>query len=60
MRRITLLLVLLLGSGFAWSSTEGPKLLNANVDLGNREGLQNGARLFLNYCVSCHSKSNAP
>lgn len=57
MRRLTLLLVLLLGSGFAWSSTEGPKLLNANVDLGNREGLQNGARLFLNYCVSCHSAS---
>jgi len=57
MRRITLLSALLLCSGLAWASTEGPKLLNANVDLGNRAGLQNGARLFLNYCVSCHSAS---
>lgn len=57
MRRVTLLSALLLCCGLAWASTEGPKLLNANVDLGNRAGLQNGAKLFLNYCVSCHSAS---
>jgi len=33
----------------------GPQLLRANVDLDNRESLQRGARLFVNYCVSCHS-----
>jgi len=33
----------------------GPQMLRANVDLGNRESLQRGARLFVNYCVSCHS-----
>lgn len=33
----------------------GPQLLRANVDLGNRESLQRGAQLFVNYCVSCHS-----
>lgn len=33
----------------------GPQLLRANVDLGNTESLQRGARLFVNYCVSCHS-----
>ncbi len=35
----------------------GPKLLNANVDLGDSASLQRGARLFTNYCVSCHSAS---
>lgn len=39
------------------STEEGPKLHNANVDLSNRAGLQNGAKLFINYCVSCHSAS---
>jgi len=39
------------------STEEGPKLQNANVDLSNRVGLQNGAKLFINYCVSCHSAS---
>ena len=29
----------------------------ANVDLSNQESLQNGARLFVNYCLSCHSAS---
>lgn len=33
----------------------GPQMLRANVDLSNRESLQRGARLFVNYCVSCHS-----
>ena len=34
---------------------DGPKLHNANVDLSDRVSLQNGAKLFVNYCVSCHS-----
>lgn len=40
---------------FAAGGHGGPKLLNANVDLGNTESLQRGAKLFINYCVSCHS-----
>ncbi|MEO8394870.1 MAG: cytochrome c1, partial [Chloroflexota bacterium] len=39
------------------ANTEGLKLQNANVDLSNRASLQNGAKLFVNYCVSCHSAS---
>lgn len=38
-------------------ATEGLKLLNANVDLSDRASLQNGAKLFVNYCVSCHAAS---
>lgn len=33
------------------------KLLHANPDLGDRVSLQRGARLFVNYCLSCHSLS---
>jgi ubiquinol-cytochrome c reductase cytochrome c1 subunit len=29
--------------------------MEANVDVANTVSLQNGARLFVNYCVSCHS-----
>ncbi len=30
-------------------------LMQAKVDLSNRESLKNGARIFVNYCLSCHS-----
>jgi len=29
----------------------------ANVDLSSKTGLQRGAQVFVNYCVSCHSAS---
>lgn len=29
-----------------------------NIDLGNQAGLQRGAQIFTNYCLSCHSASN--
>lgn len=32
-------------------------LQHANVDLGDKASLQNGAKLFVNYCLSCHSAS---
>jgi ubiquinol-cytochrome c reductase cytochrome c1 subunit len=58
MRRLILsLLIALAAPCVLASSAEGPKLLNANVDLSDKTGLQNGAKLFLNYCVSCHSAS---
>ena len=33
----------------------GVPLLEANISLGNKTSLQRGARLFMNYCLSCHS-----
>ncbi|HTT09129.1 MAG TPA: cytochrome c1 [Gammaproteobacteria bacterium] len=38
----------------ASARTEGP-LYQARVDLENKASLQRGARLFTNYCLSCHS-----
>lgn len=32
-------------------------LMHVKVDLGDRASLQRGARLFVNYCLSCHSAS---
>lgn len=32
-------------------------LKKANVDLSSKTALQRGARVFVNYCVSCHSAS---
>jgi ubiquinol-cytochrome c reductase cytochrome c1 subunit len=34
---------------------EGPELTKANIDPGDRQSLQRGARIFVNYCLSCHS-----
>lgn len=49
------LLVLLPALGFC---AEGEiHLQEANIDSGNIQSLQRGARLFVNYCLSCHSAS---
>jgi len=42
-----------------WASEAGVHLDKANVDLHNQESLQRGAKLFTNYCLSCHSASYA-
>ncbi|MDJ0738265.1 MAG: cytochrome c1 [Gammaproteobacteria bacterium] len=36
----------------------GPKveLQQANIDLNNHAAIQRGAKLFVNYCMGCHSK----
>jgi ubiquinol-cytochrome c reductase cytochrome c1 subunit len=33
----------------------GAKLDPVNIDLGDQPSLQRGARIFVNYCLSCHS-----
>ncbi len=38
------------------ANAEGNEHLDkVNVDLSNQKSLQNGARTFVNYCLSCHS-----
>ncbi|MDO8706251.1 MAG: cytochrome c1 [Sulfuricaulis sp.] len=39
------------------SGGEGIKLDSVNIDLGDKVSLQRGARIFVNYCLSCHSAS---
>ena len=58
MRRISTLIVAILWSAIAAAAGgHGPALEKANVDLANKTSLQRGAKLFVNYCVSCHSAS---
>lgn len=41
----------------AFASGGGAKLDPVKIDLGDEVSLQNGARIFVNYCLSCHSAS---
>ena len=50
---LAILLVLLPMAGFA--SGGGQHLDKVNIDVSDRNTLQRGAKLFVNYCVSCHS-----
>lgn len=36
-------------------ASEGGPLFKANIDVSDKQSLQRGARLFVNYCLSCHS-----
>nr|VFJ49456.1 MAG: ubiquinol-cytochrome c reductase cytochrome c1 subunit [Candidatus Kentron sp. DK] len=50
--------VFLLMSQFAMASGGGSlKLLDPEIDLKDKESLQRGAKLFVDYCLSCHSAS---
>jgi ubiquinol-cytochrome c reductase cytochrome c1 subunit len=53
MKKLILILSLLTGPAFA--SGGGAHLDSVDVDLGDKESLQRGARIFVNYCLSCHS-----
>jgi ubiquinol-cytochrome c reductase cytochrome c1 subunit len=54
MKHKVILLVFLVLPGLV-SAAGGVHLDKANVDLTNKQSLQRGARLFVNYCLSCHS-----
>jgi ubiquinol-cytochrome c reductase cytochrome c1 subunit len=55
-----MLIVLLMAMVPAWVLAAGGQdihLDKANIDPNNKQSLQRGARLFVNYCLSCHSAS---
>ena len=37
------------------ASSGGPELQKANIDLNNHAAIQRGAKMFVNYCMGCHS-----
>ena len=55
MRTLIASFLLAVVAQFAVANEGGPKLMNANVDLGDKASLQRGAKLFVNYCAGCHS-----
>lgn len=50
------LLVLIAGSGAAFAAGGGT-LLHAEANIRDKAAAQRGARLFVNYCFSCHAAS---
>ena len=57
MKKLILTLVAALGIAGAAHGAEGGlvPLDKAPVDISNQASLQNGAKLFVNYCLGCHS-----
>jgi ubiquinol-cytochrome c reductase cytochrome c1 subunit len=51
------LFALLLVPVLAFAAEEGPHLDKAPVNLSDKTSLQRGAKVFVNYCLSCHSAS---
>ncbi len=54
MKKISVLLLLLPSLAVAGGGSSVP-LDKAPIDLSDMESLKNGAKLFMNYCLSCHS-----
>jgi len=52
-----LLILCLFGLSGAALAESGPTLYPVRINLQNKASLQRGARIFVNYCVSCHSAS---
>ena len=55
MKKIFLVLLLSLAPVWVMAAGGGVHLDKANIDPTNKQSLQRGARLFVNYCLSCHS-----
>ena len=56
MNKLILMLSLLLP--VAAQANEGAQLDNAPINAANQASLQRGAKVFVNYCLSCHSASS--
>ena len=56
MKRILITTLLLMAAAAPALAAEGA-FLPANTEMGDRASLQRGAKLFVNYCLSCHSAS---
>jgi len=55
MKKIIIALLITLMPALGFAAGGGVHLDKADVDLTNQASLQNGAKLFVNYCLSCHS-----
>ena len=55
MKKILTTLLMTMVPALGLAAGGGVHLDKADVDLHNKASLQNGARLFVNYCLSCHS-----
>ena len=52
---VLLMAAAVVAPGLAQASGGGAHLEKANIDIHDKASLQRGAKLFVNYCLSCHS-----
>ena len=52
---ISIILLAMMPAAAMAAGGSGAKLDSVKIDLGDQESLQRGARIFVNYCLSCHS-----
>jgi len=55
MKRQLIAVLLLLAPAWGFAAAEHAHMDEANIDPNNIQSLQRGARLFVNYCLSCHA-----
>lgn len=55
MKKIIVALAFLTLPGLSFAAAAGYPLMKAPIDLHNQASLQKGAKLFVNYCMGCHS-----
>ena len=55
MKRTVVALLLSAWAAAGWSAGGGLDLLTARIDIEDTASLQRGARLYVNYCLGCHS-----
>jgi ubiquinol-cytochrome c reductase cytochrome c1 subunit len=57
MKKLLILFLFAIAPVASFAAEGGPKLDHVNIDLNDKASLQRGARIFVNYCLSCHSAS---
>jgi len=57
MKKYLVIALLALAPAWVLAAGGGVHLDKANIDPTNKQSLQRGARIFVNYCLSCHSAS---
>ncbi len=55
MKKLLVTLLVVLFPAFSFAAGGGAHLDKANIDTTDKESLQRGAKLFVDYCLSCHS-----
>ena len=50
-------LFILLSANNSFAAGGAGPIFHMNVDTGNQKSLQRGAKIFVNYCLSCHEAS---
>lgn len=55
MKKLIIAFMLAALPGLGLAAGAGPHLDHVNINLDNKQSLRNGARLFVNYCLNCHS-----